>query len=130
MESAEVVVANLGSCGDMGVGISIDDFGMGYSSLSYLKRYPINALKIDRSFVTDLPPAPPTPASSAPSSRWPTASKLNVIAEGVETKDQFAPPAASTAATRCRATGSASRCPSKRSTSCSPKKKKLWTPQA
>ena len=73
MEGAEIVVANLNVLRNMGVGIAIDDFGTGYSSMSYLKRYPVTSLKIDRSFVTDAPSIRPTRASSARSSRWPTA---------------------------------------------------------
>jgi diguanylate cyclase (GGDEF)-like protein/PAS domain S-box-containing protein len=90
MESAEVVVANIEALRSMAVGISIDDFGTGYSSLSYLKRYPINSLKIDRSFVSDVA----TNAADAGIVRavveMAHGMKLNVIAEGVETKDQFA----------------------------------------
>ncbi len=89
MESAEVVVANLEALRSMSIGISIDDFGTGYSSLSYLKRYPINSLKIDRSFVSDVT----TNAADAGIVRavveMAHGMKLNVIAEGVETKDQF-----------------------------------------
>jgi EAL domain-containing protein (putative c-di-GMP-specific phosphodiesterase class I) len=61
----------------LGVRLSVDDFGAGYSSLSYLKRFPVQTLKIDRSFVNGL-----------------TADrkslKLEVIAEGVETAEQLA----------------------------------------
>jgi diguanylate cyclase (GGDEF)-like protein/PAS domain S-box-containing protein len=89
MESAEIVVANLEALRSMSIGISIDDFGTGYSSLTYLKRYPINCLKIDRSFVTDVA----TNAADAGIVRavveMAHGMKLNVIAEGVETKDQF-----------------------------------------
>ncbi|HEY7112875.1 MAG TPA: EAL domain-containing protein [Thermoanaerobaculia bacterium] len=90
MESAEVVVANLESLRNMAVGISIDDFGTGYSSLTYLKRYPINSLKIDRSFVTDVATNPADAGIVRAVVEMAHGMKLNVIAEGVETKDQFA----------------------------------------
>jgi diguanylate cyclase (GGDEF)-like protein/PAS domain S-box-containing protein len=90
MEDAEVTVANLLALRDLNVGVSIDDFGTGYSSLSYLKRFPVTTLKIDRSFVTDVV----TNSADAGIVRAVVAMahglKLNVIAEGVETKEQFA----------------------------------------
>jgi diguanylate cyclase (GGDEF)-like protein/PAS domain S-box-containing protein len=90
MEDAEVTVANLMALRDLNVGISIDDFGTGYSSLSYLKRFPVTTLKIDRSFVSDVV----TNSADAGIVRAVVAMahglKLNVIAEGVETKEQFA----------------------------------------
>jgi len=90
MEDAEITVANLLALRDLNVGVSIDDFGTGYSSLSYLKRFPVTTLKIDRSFVTDVV----TNSADAGIVRAVVAMahglKLNVIAEGVETKEQFA----------------------------------------
>jgi diguanylate cyclase (GGDEF)-like protein/PAS domain S-box-containing protein len=90
MEDAEVTVANLMALRDMKVGISIDDFGTGYSSLSYLKKFPVTTLKIDQSFVSDVV----TNSADAGIVRAVVAMahglKLNVIAEGVETKEQFA----------------------------------------
>ena len=90
MEDAEVTVANLLALRELNVGVSIDDFGTGYSSLSYLKRFPVTTLKIDRSFVTDVV----TNSADAGIVRAVVAMahglKLNVIAEGVETKEQFA----------------------------------------
>ena len=75
---------------NMGLSIAIDDFGTGYSSLSYLKRFPINTLKIDRSFINDVTnnsdDAAITNAIIAMSHNL----KLRVIAEGVETEDQLA----------------------------------------
>jgi diguanylate cyclase (GGDEF)-like protein/PAS domain S-box-containing protein len=89
MEDAEVTVANLLALRDLNVGISIDDFGTGYSSLSYLKRFPVTTLKIDRSFVSDVV----TNQADAGIVRAVVAMahglKLHVIAEGVETKEQF-----------------------------------------
>jgi diguanylate cyclase (GGDEF)-like protein/PAS domain S-box-containing protein len=89
MEGAEIVVANLNVLRNMGVGIAIDDFGTGYSSMSYLKRYPVTSLKIDRSFVTDLPVNPADAGIVRAIIEMARGSRLNVIAEGVETKDQF-----------------------------------------
>jgi diguanylate cyclase (GGDEF)-like protein len=72
-----------------GIRISIDDFGTGYSSMSYLKRYPIDTLKIDRSFISDLPQdiddAAITDAIIAMGSRL----GMDLIAEGVETAEQM-----------------------------------------
>jgi diguanylate cyclase (GGDEF)-like protein/PAS domain S-box-containing protein len=89
MESAEIVVANLRMLRGMGVGIVIDDFGTGYSSLNYLKRYPITALKIDRSFVTDLPTSPADAGIVRAIAEMAHGMKLSVVAEGVENKEQF-----------------------------------------
>jgi diguanylate cyclase (GGDEF)-like protein/PAS domain S-box-containing protein len=89
MESAEIVVGNLRLLRGMGVGVAIDDFGTGYSSLNYLKRYPVTALKIDRSFVTDLPNSAADAGIVRAIVEMAHGTKLNVIAEGVETKDQF-----------------------------------------
>jgi diguanylate cyclase (GGDEF)-like protein/PAS domain S-box-containing protein len=89
MESAEIVVGNLRLLRGMGVGIAIDDFGTGYSSLTYLKRYPVTALKIDRSFVADLPDSAADAGIVRAIVEMAHGTKLNVIAEGVETKDQF-----------------------------------------
>jgi diguanylate cyclase (GGDEF)-like protein len=89
MEGAEVVVANLNMLRSMGVGIAIDDFGTGYSSMSYLKRYPVTSLKIDRSFVTDLPSNPADAGIVRAIIEMAHGSRLHVTAEGVETKEQF-----------------------------------------
>ena len=55
MHNAARAVALLGQLKEMGIRIAIDDFGTGYSSLAYLKRFPIDSLKIDRSFIADIP---------------------------------------------------------------------------
>ena len=89
MEGAEIVNANLNLLRSMGCGIAIDDFGTGYSSMSYLKSFPITSLKIDRSFVTDLAANPADAGIVRAIVEMAHGSSLSVIAEGVETQDQF-----------------------------------------
>jgi diguanylate cyclase (GGDEF)-like protein/PAS domain S-box-containing protein len=72
----------------MGVTIAVDDFGTGFSSLSYLAKLPVNTLKIDRSFVTDMTTGPQGLALVSAIIKLAHALKLNVVAEGVETEQQ------------------------------------------
>jgi diguanylate cyclase (GGDEF)-like protein len=88
MENIEANIAKLRAVREMGVEVAVDDFGTGYSSLSYIAKLPINSLKIDRAFVTNVTSNPDdlhivsTIVSLAHSLR------LRVVAEGVETEEQ------------------------------------------
>jgi len=88
MRNAERATRLLGQIKKMGVRIAIDDFGVGYSSLAQIKRFPIDTLKVDRSFIRDLERnAEDRAITEAIISMGKTLS-LTVVAEGVETQEQ------------------------------------------
>jgi EAL domain-containing protein (putative c-di-GMP-specific phosphodiesterase class I) len=88
MHDIRAAQAVLHSLKQLGVTVSIDDFGTGYSSLSYLKRFPIDVLKIDRSFVTDVMNDPNDSAIVRALIALAHGLDLEAVAEGVETVEQ------------------------------------------
>jgi diguanylate cyclase (GGDEF)-like protein/PAS domain S-box-containing protein len=90
MSNAEMNVRLLQRLKAQGVRISIDDFGTGYSSLAYLKRFPIDTIKIDRDFVRDITTDPDDAAIAIAVIGVAHSLKLKVVAEGVETAEQLA----------------------------------------
>ena len=89
MQNAEQIISVLREIKDLGVRISIDDFGTGYSSLSYLHRFPIDTLKIDRSFVSTMEDGTENGEIVRTVIALAKALRLNVIAEGIESVHQF-----------------------------------------
>ena len=90
MQYTDVTLATLNRLKALGVSIAIDDFGTGYSSLSYLKRFPVDLLKIDRSFTNELPADADQCAIVSAIVALAHALELRVIAEGVESEEQRA----------------------------------------
>jgi EAL domain-containing protein (putative c-di-GMP-specific phosphodiesterase class I) len=89
MAHTERTVKTLQALKEMGVRLAIDDFGTGFSSLSYLKRFPLDVLKIDRTFINDITTDPDDAAITLATIEMAHTLKLKVIAEGVETKPQL-----------------------------------------
>jgi diguanylate cyclase (GGDEF)-like protein/PAS domain S-box-containing protein len=90
MQSVDTTLKTLFQLKDTGVRLAIDDFGTGYSSLSYLKRFPLDTLKIDRSFIKDLPRDAEDAAIAKAIIAMAHSLKLAVVAEGVETPEHLA----------------------------------------
>ena len=89
MVSPDEAKTTLSALKQFGVRISVDDFGTGYSSLAYLKRFPIDALKIDKSFVQDVMHDHDSAVIVRAVIGLAHSLKLAVIAEGVETEEQL-----------------------------------------
>ncbi|MBC8269505.1 MAG: EAL domain-containing protein [Rhodospirillaceae bacterium] len=80
----------LGELHEMGLHVAMDDFGTGYSSLSYLKRFPIDTIKIDRSFVSDIDTSEDDAQIIKTIINMGQTLNRRIVAEGVETKEQLA----------------------------------------
>ena len=89
MGNVDKAIEIMTNISQLGIRISIDDFGTGYSSLSYLKKFPIHKLKIDRSFVMDIPDSKDDCAITQTVISMSHSLGLKVIAEGVETVEQL-----------------------------------------
>jgi len=89
MDDVESAIAIMQAIKDRGIHIAIDDFGTGYSSLAYIKRFPIDVLKVDRSFVMDIPEDTNDMAITAAVIAMAHKLSLSVVAEGVETEEQL-----------------------------------------
>lgn len=88
MQEDDASVATLGALADAGISLSLDDFGTGYSSLSYIRRFPIDQIKIDRSFVAGITTDPEAATFTAAITAMAHTLGLEVVAEGVETLEQ------------------------------------------
>jgi len=89
MENADNAVSILEKLSAIGIRISIDDFGTGYSSLAYLKKFPIDKLKIDREFIKDLPDNNDDIVLTTTMINLATSMGIDVLAEGAETQEQI-----------------------------------------
>ncbi len=90
MHHADRAVVTLTGLRELGISVSIDDFGTGYSSLGHLKRFPIDNVKVDRSFIKDLPHDADDAAITRAVIAMAKSLRMRVIAEGVETREQLA----------------------------------------
>jgi len=90
IDNAEDAIEIMKQLKDLGVNLSLDDFGTGYSSLNYLKRFPVDSLKIDRSFVAEIVSDKTSLMIAENIVKLAHDLQLNVVAEGVETTEQLA----------------------------------------
>jgi EAL domain-containing protein (putative c-di-GMP-specific phosphodiesterase class I) len=88
MSNPEEAIEILTKISNLGIELAVDDFGTGYSSLAYLKKLPIDKLKIDQTFIKDLPDDDEDVAITKAVIALAKSLKLNIIAEGVEKKEQ------------------------------------------
>ncbi|WP_198263800.1 bifunctional diguanylate cyclase/phosphodiesterase [sulfur-oxidizing endosymbiont of Gigantopelta aegis] len=88
MRNIEQTIAIINELSEMGINVSVDDFGTGYSSLSYLKKFPLESLKIDKSFVLDIPEDKDDMMITSAIISMAKSLNLKVVAEGVESSGQ------------------------------------------
>ncbi|MFW6093374.1 MAG: EAL and GGDEF domain-containing protein [Pseudomonadota bacterium] len=89
MQDVEAAAEIVWSLHELGVRLAIDDFGTGYSSLNYLKKFPISTIKVDRSFVADIPDSSDDAEITAAVIAMAHRLRIQVVAEGVETRAQL-----------------------------------------
>ncbi len=89
MHDVDAAAETVSQLHDLGVKLAIDDFGTGYSSLSYLKKFPIDTVKVDRSFVMDIPNSSDDIAITSAVIAMAHTLNMQVVAEGVETPEQL-----------------------------------------
>jgi len=89
MEDAEAAMQTLRTLKDIGVQLAVDDFGVGYSSFGYLRKFPLDALKVDRSFINDISSNPDNAMILSALINIGKSLKHRVVAEGVETEEQL-----------------------------------------
>lgn len=89
MDDVEAAIKIMDAIKNKGIHLSIDDFGTGYSSLAYLKRFPIDVLKVDRSFVKDIPQDKTDMAITSAVIAMAHKLSMKVVAEGIETQEQL-----------------------------------------
>src|SRR5206468_6591431 len=90
MHDAEMAILRLNQLRDLGVRLAIDDFGTGYSSLNYLRSFPVDILKVDRSFVQEISRSTEQSVLTASIIELAGSLSLRPVAEGVEQEDQLA----------------------------------------
>ena len=89
MGDVEAATATVRKLHELGVRLAIDDFGTGYSSLNYLKKFPINTVKVDRSFIMDIPESADDKAITSAVIAMAHRLNMEVVAEGVEEQSQL-----------------------------------------